>query len=313
MKKKVLTLILCLTMALSLEACGGNDPVETPSQEQDTAEEKNEDQPQETVSDKPETEHSADPDEKVELTPDTIDKYFGFEYVAVADDAITEFTFVPSDIHGPSIPCAYTDTTAPDLNQITTIGNPSYEDFLPYVTIGKYDESLLGYHNGHIKLDDNNLDYYKSYEVLPLIEDKNIPIANSSYGTQCALLGPSEVIDTANFGSKLLLYNASDDFVSAMDGTFVGFSGDISPLGFTIGEDITNESTIEDVVTKYPPSEGRFYNTSANCIVLTWNTASGTVVEITFSRSNNDDNHTASKVTMRSADMPEDIFEIVRL
>ena len=64
-----------------------------------------------------------------------------------------------------------------------------------------------------------------------------------------ALLAPSEILDTipAN-GADLLIYNNSDDFVSAMEGTFVGFQMNFGQMDLTVAGDITAESTIEDVV-----------------------------------------------------------------
>ena len=93
MKRKILTMMLCCTMAFSLAACGSkqeepvNAEVNEQSEEKDEAEEA-----QETVKEEePVSEPEVEEPEQVELTADTIDKYFGFEYADVADDAITGF------------------------------------------------------------------------------------------------------------------------------------------------------------------------------------------------------------------------------
>lgn len=158
MKRKVLTMMLCCTMAFSLAACGGkqeepvNAEVNEQSEEKDEAEEA-----QETVKEEePVTEPEIEEPEQVELTADTIDKYFGFEYADVADDAITGFSFTNDADYGNSVieigllPAAYTDTTAPDLTQVQRDDwnfGTSTAEFVPYtcllssqgwVSFGKY-------------------------------------------------------------------------------------------------------------------------------------------------------------------------------
>ena len=91
MKKKILTLMLSAVMVFSLAACGSKEePVaETEaSSEEETTEQVSE--PSESEIEEP---------EQVELTADTIDKYFGFEYTDVADDSVTGFELTVRSVY----------------------------------------------------------------------------------------------------------------------------------------------------------------------------------------------------------------------
>lgn len=318
MKRKILTMMLCCTMALSLAACGSKqeEPVNAEATEQ--SEEK--DEAQETVKEEeePVAEPEAEEPEQVELTADTIDKYFGFEYADVADDAITGFSFTNDAEYGNStieinsLPAAYADTTAPDLTQVEDVLHIDSQSFKPYTTIqpdlgiwhndGKYtilkdNIAIYGDIDGTNTLD--GTEFACDTRIRDYLVEQNIPAVNNDY----AVLVPGQVLDTIPNGANLLIYNDSDDYVSVMDGTFVGLSMNFYDKDLTVAGDITAESTIEDVVAKYAPSSGTIADNGA--IILTWNTASGTVVEITFSANENK----ALSVKMISADMPSDIFE----
>ena len=116
-------MLLCCTMAFSLAACGSKqeEPANTEVNEQS---DEKEEEDTKSVEEEPTPEPEVEEPEQVELTADTIDKYFGFEYADVADDAITGFSFTNDADYGNSVieisslPAAYTDTTAPDLTQV---------------------------------------------------------------------------------------------------------------------------------------------------------------------------------------------------
>ena len=257
MKRKVLTMMLCCTMALSLAACGSKqeEPVNTEvnkqSEEKDEAEEA-----QETVKEEePVAEPEVEEPEQVELTADTIDKYFGFEYADVADDAITGFSFTNNADYGNSVievgslPAAYTATTAPDLTQIEDITHTSTQSFKPYTLVnpdlmlwtteGKYallqdNIAIYGEINNSVTLD--GTDFAGDARIRDYLMEQNIPTAAFYEGrAHYAVLIPGQVLDTipAN-GADLLVYNASDDFVSVMDGTFVGLSMNFNQMDLAV-------------------------------------------------------------------------------
>ena len=325
MKRKILTVMLCCTMAFSLAACGGKqeEPVNTEVNEQ--SEEKDEaEEAQETVKE----EESVSEPEQVELTADTIDKYFGFEYADVADDAITGFSFTNDADYGNStieinsLPAAYADTTAPDFTQITYLDSLNIHDaaaLVPYKNFVEGWEMPFEYGGNYTILKDeiaiygaiepgrnpiDSTDGARSLELLNYLKEGDFPHFVRNNYNYYAILLPGEVLDTIPAkGADLLIYNDSDDYVSVMDGTFVGLSMYFNKMDLAVAGDITAESTIEDVVAKYAPSAGTITDNGA--IVLTWNTASGTVAQITFAA----DTHKAVSVKMISADMPADIFE----
>ncbi len=330
MKKKVLTMMLCFTMAFSLAACGSKqeEPVNAETNEQS---DEKEEEDTKSAEEEPTPEPEAEEPEQVELTADTIDKYFGFEYADVADDAITGFSFTNDAEYGNStieinsLPAAYADTTAPDLTQITTSGPLDMHDvaaFVPYKNFYEGWEMPFEYGGNYTILKDeiaiygaiasgrnpiDSTDGARSLELLNYLKEGDFPnFVHENYNYYAILL-PGEVLDTIPAkGADLLIYNDSDDFVSVMDGTFVGLSMNFNQMDLAVAGDITDESAIGDVVTKYAPSAGTI--TDNGSIVLTWNTASGTVVEITFAA----DTYKAVSVKMISADIPADIFETLQ-
>lgn len=317
MKKKIITMLLCCTMAFSLAACGSKQEEPANAEVNEQSDEKEEEDTK-SVEEEPTPEPEVEEPEQVELTADTIDKYFGFEYADVADDAITGFSFTNDADYGNSVieisslPAAYTDTTAPDLTQVEDVLHVDSQSFKPYTTVlpdqgiwhndGKYtilkdNIAIYGDIDGTNTLDGTEFAY--DTRIRDYLVEQNIPAVNNDY----AVLVPGQVLDTIPNGANLLIYNDSDDYVSVMDGTFVGLSMNFYDKDLTVAGDITAESTIEDVVVKHAPSSGTIADNGA--IILTWNTASGTVVEITFSANENK----ALSVKMISADMPSDIFE----
>jgi hypothetical protein len=315
-------------MILSLAACGNKtdevkETADMNSSKQDRVEEtvKEDEEP---VSE-PEVDKVPD---QVELTADTIDRYFGFQYANVAEDSITGFSFTNDADYGNSVieigslPAAYTATTAPDLTQIEDITHTSTQSFKPYTLVNP--DCMLWTTEGKYALLQDNIAIYGDIDssatldgsefagdarIRDYLVEQNIPTAAFYEGrAHYAVLVPGQVLDTipAN-GADLLVYNASDDFVSVMDGTFVGLSMNFDQMDLAVAGDITAESTIEDVVAKHAPSAGTI--TDNGSIVLTWNTASGTVVEITFAA----DTYKAMSVKMITSDVPADIFEMLHL
>lgn len=331
MKNKILTLSLCLIMILGLAACGNQTDE---AKETAGGNASKQDRIEETVKEdeEPVSEPEVDkvPDEQVELTADTIDRYFGFQYANVAEDSITGFSFTNDAEYGNSVieigslPAAYTVTTAPDLTQIAPSGSldMSAAAFVPYksfyegwempfehggsYTILKDEIAIYGaIESGRNPID--SMDGALSLELLNYLKEGEYPNFVSENYNYYAVLLPGEVLDTIPVrGADLLIYNDSDDVVSVMDGTFVGLSMNFDQMDLTVAGDITAESTIEDVVAQHAPSTGTIADNGT--IVLTWNTASGTVVEITFAA----DTYKAMSVKMITADVPADIFETLQ-
>ncbi len=75
----------------------------------------------------------------------------------------------------------------------------------------------------------------------------------------------------------------------------------------TVAELITADSTINEVVAKYAPTEGTILDNGA--IVLTWKTADNTTVEITFSANE----YKAMSVKILAPDMPPEILQGLKL
>ena len=110
MKKKILTLMLSAVMVFALAACGSNEEpaAETEASIEETTEPASESS--ESASEEP---------EQVELTADTIDKYFGFEYADTADEAISGFSVEIEQPYGTEVigaskvPVAYSASGCP--------------------------------------------------------------------------------------------------------------------------------------------------------------------------------------------------------
>ena len=103
--------------------------------------------------------------------------------------------------------------------------------------------------------------------------------------------------------------NHTSNFITTDDATVAGF---VAPLGeaglkITVGDFITTDSTIKDVVAKYAPTEGTILDNGA--IVLTWKTADGTTTEITFSSNE----YKAMSVKILAPDITPEILQGLEL
>lgn len=327
MKKKILTLTLCLTMIACLAACGkqADEPKEVASQSN-------------SKEDKIETVVEEEPaEEQVELTADTIDKYFGFEYADVADASETGFELTFEESYGiatvtaPSVPVRYSDA-APSTTDLAAdiqawIGetvdqnNLSVDDRMPVfnpfsvltVTMGLgdggWDETQTFTSARHT----NPGDMQTASDALAWVEvDPTASWSDHNYGfasNYYAVMLPNDVfnlIDTETRGLKLVVSNPTDNFAIVDNCDIVGldmpFANDFASV--KVAGDIEAESTIEDVVAKHAPTSGTIDEANGN-IILTWKTADGTVMDITFAA----DTYKALSVRIIAFDITDEIIE----
>lgn len=310
MKNKILTLSLCCAMICSLAACGSK--TDEPKSSADTSASKQEEAKQ-TV-DTEATKLEEEP-EQVKLTADTIDKYFGFKYTDVADDAITGFTLKVDQAYGTEtlnvnhVPMKYSESGCPSINELADRINKST---LPTnISFGLYFQpftTLLS--NGDMYTWGNDYNYstrpvnmdgtwagdsggysHETPEWKWATSNKLAPIylyrnnRKKTRDTLYAMMQPKSVMSalTQDTQAKLLITNYASDFAKVEDCEITGFITYFASdkVNVTIADNITSESTIKDVVAKYAPSKGTIADDGS--VTLTWNTASGTTTEITFS------------------------------
>lgn len=302
MKKKILTLLLSTVMIFSLAACGSKEePVaETEASSEETTEQASE-------SSEPEPEEP----EHVELTADTIDKYFGFKYTDVADEAITGFTVTTKQGYGTAtlnvarVPMAYSEADCPSMEEFAKDwneylskdeNNSAAPYFMPFTNI----HSKMGnvwnqfYYVGHVSLDEGeNVAPYNSPDesAYAWAVDNNLPAVYYRSGEweeqyeNYPIMQPDSVMNAFDneYRKGFLITNHNPEYASVdtgeVTGLFIPFGSDRADV--TVAGFITADSTIKDVVAKYAPTEGTMLDNGA--IVLTWKTASGTTTEITFS------------------------------
>ena len=312
MKNKILTLSLGLTMIFSLAACGGKN--EEPKEAAGTSVSKQEEAKQTAEAEATKLEEEP---EQVKLTADTIDKYFGFKYTDVADDAITGFTLKVDQAYGTEtlnvnhVPMKYSESGCPSTNELAerfnkyaqSTTNPIGLYFDPFTEMlygGVYTYGCMFGCVWHVNMDgtdarNNNGNFNvihetpewkwaKSNKLTPVC----LYVSNDRKNTSMlyAMMQPKSVMNALNqdnLHAGLLITNRASDFARVEDGEITGlitsFASD--EMNITVANDITSESTIKDVVAKYAPSKGTIADNGA--ITLTWNTASGTTTEITFS------------------------------
>ena len=321
MKRKILTMMLCCTMVLSLAACGSKqeEPVNAKATEQ--SEEKDEvDDAQETVKEEeePVAEPEAEEPEQVELTADTIDKYFGFEYADVADDAITGISFeIPYKLDGedtsavvyvPSVPCKYSEAEHPVVCK-------EIKNYRPGVSVDPYGVGLT---SNNISLDTGKAVLDQSVEtpldpakVVNTITSMGVPYVDvSDYEHVYPIMMPRTVANAYNQPnnySAFIITNTSDEYISLDEAQITGFMTSFSDSGSAyvntvVANGITGNSTVQDAAKVVAPTGGTMLDNGA--IVLTWVTASGTTVEITFAK----DTYKALSLKVLSADMTPEIL-----
>lgn len=312
MKNKILTLSLGLTMIFSLAACGSK--TDEPKEAAGTSVSKQEEAKQTA---KAETAKSEEEPEQVKLTADTIDKYFGFKYTDVADDAITGFTLKVDQAYGTEtlnvnhVPMKYSESGCPQINELAerfnkyaqSTTNPIKLYFDPFTEMlygGAYTYGCMFGCVWHVNMDgtdarNNNGNFNVTHETPEWKWAKSnkltpvcLYVSNDRKNTSMlyAMMQPKSVMNALNqndLHAGLLITNHTSDFAKVEDGEITGlitsFASD--KMNVTIADDITSESTIKDVVAKYAPSKGTIADNGA--VTLTWNTASGTTTEITFS------------------------------
>ena len=310
MKNKILTLSLGLTMIFSLAACGSK--TDEPKSSADTSVSKQEEAKQTAEA---ETAKSEEEPEQVKLTADTIDKYFGFKYTDVADDAITGFTLKVNQAYGTEtlnvnhVPMKYSESGCPLINELAERFNnyakldvdPVGLYFNPFTEL-LYEGKVYAWSNyygclWHVNMDGTNANgsdgsLNETPEWKWAVSNKLTPVHMYMPNNQdrksilYAIMQPKSVMNALNrddLHAGLLITNRASDFARVEDGEITGlitsFASD--KMNITVADNITSESTIKDVVAKYAPSKGTIADNGA--ITLTWNTASGTTTEITFS------------------------------
>jgi len=325
-------------MIISLAACGNQTDE---AKETADANVSKQDRVEETVKEEePVSEPEIEEPEQVELTADTIDKYFGFEYADVADDAITGFTLEVNQAYGTEtlsvarVPMVYSDSECPSIDELAgrfndyaqpgvdPVGlyfNP-FTELLSQATAYSWAADAYGC-LWHVNADGSragSMDgstaetaewtYANDNGLTPVYLD---PFGYGDRGmtvnTLYAMMQPDSVmnaLDKNSLRAGLLIANHNPDFARVEDGEITGlvipFNSD--KINVTVAGIITSESTVEDVVAKYAPSEGTIADNGE--IVLTWNTASGTVVEITFAG----DTYQATSVKILAADITPEIL-----
>ena len=312
MKRKILTVMLCCTMAFSLAACGGKqeEPVNAEVNEQIT-EKDDAEEAQETVKEEePVAEPEAEEPEQVELTADTIDKYFGFEYADVADDAITGISFeIPYKLDGedtsavvyvPSVPCKYSEAEHPLISK-------EIKNYLPGVSVDIYG---VGITSSNIPLDEGETPLDPA-EVVNTITSMGVPYVDiSDYQHVYPIMMPRTVSNAytqINNYAAFIITNTSDEYISLDEAQITGFITSFSDSGSAyvntvVADAINGNSTVQDAAKVVAPTSGTMLDNGA--IVLTWVTASGTTVEITFAA----DTYKALSLKVLSADMTPEIL-----
>ena len=312
MKKKILTLMLSAVMVFSLAACGSKEePVaETEaSSEEETTEQVSE--PSEPEIEEP---------EQVELTADTIDKYFGFEYTDVADDSVTGFELTVTESYGtatvkaPSVPVRYSDTATSTTELAQTIQNWATDDFdanhgmddsrmpmfNPFTLLSttyniKHPEAASSElvstddgRNRHRHTAEGNLQLTE--EAMGWIEVDSTASwcdnMETGAGSYYAIMLPNDtfnVIDSETRGVTLTVSNDTENFaiVDNCNITYLNMPFTSNFASVTVAGDINADSAIEDVVAKHAPTSGTIDENNGN-IILTWTTTSGTIMDITF-------------------------------
>lgn len=336
MKKKILTLMLSAVMVFALAACGSKEePVaETEASIEETTEQASES-----------SEPASEEPEEVELTADTIDKYFGFEYTDTADEAISGFSVEIEQPYGtevigaPKIPTAYSESGCPSTADYMAkmndhISGPDFNGGLdynilfdpctaleapyqPYAFQGLYGVATT------VRVDGSTFDEWNVYEnpgspgevhnwaSENAIASLTIPDYGQQY-VEYPVVAPNAVFNVLNDSNHhvgVLVANNTPDFITTDDAVVTGL---VAPLGeaglkITVGDLITADSTIKDVVAKYAPTEGTILDNGA--IVLTWKTAEGTTVEITFSSNE----YKAMSVKILAPDMTPEILQGLKL
>lgn len=337
MKNKILTLSLGLTMIFSLAACGGKTDESKDSAS--TSESKQEGVKQTAEA---ETAKSEEEPEQVKLTADTIDKYFGFKYTDVADEAISEFSATIEQPYGtevisvPKIPIAYSASGCPSTaelaDKIKTDAAKGENDvycemggifnaapfnvFSQCVTICPKLEFADFETRLHMIHTDGSVVYtYKDYQgefakkALAFARDHSLVSITPghdehNYNEAYAIIAPDSVMTTGKKNNTLLITNHKPEFASVDDAEVTGLVAafDSPDMKITVGGVITADSTIKDVVAKFAPTEGTLLENGA--VVLTWKTAEGTTVEITFSLNE----YKAMSVKILSPDMTPEII-----
>ena len=313
MKNKILTLSLGLIMICSLAACGSK--TDEPKETAGTSVSKQEEAKQTAEAEATKLEEEP---EQVKLTADTIDKYFGFKYTDVADDAITGFTLKVDQAYGTEtlnvnhVPMKYSESGCPSIDELADRINKStlptsapfglyFQPFTKLATDEKNCPILYAWGNNYtystyqVNMDgnwagDSGTYTHETPEWKWATSNKLAPmylynVTRNVKDILYAMMQPKSFMSalTQDTQSKLLITNYASDFAKVEDCEITGFITYFASdkMNVTIADNITSESTIKDVVAKYAPSKGTIADDGS--VTLTWNTASGTTTEITFS------------------------------
>lgn len=311
MRKKLLTVTLTIFMALSLAACG-NDKKD--SDEADAMKTEAEETTVEESAEETSVKEAVEEPEVVELTADTVDKYYGFEYAATAPDSMSGFSIVcESDneyFTSPTVPAKLSAVTA------SAFDNNNSEDricgglFIGWDFSGKYftdglrvgscrwlvdnPETIMSGMNCEM-LDPGQPTWIVSdyehptalKETFELLENVHYDPKESGELEYYTVLSPYEIREVLGKYDQIIeVTNYSDQWafgdceVTAFSYRIAKENDSYCSVLTTIADSITVESKLADVVAANAPTSGTLDN-SGN-VVLTWLTESGTTVDITF-------------------------------
>lgn len=320
MRKKLLIVTLTIFMALSLIACSGDkkDSDETDAMktavEETTVEKSTEETVVDESTEETSVEETVEEPEVVELTADTIDKYYGFEYAATAPDSMSGFSIVCESENeyftSPTVPAKLSVVTA------SAFDNNNSEDglcggiFTGWNFNGKYFTDGLRVGSCRWLVDDPQtcmsgmncemLDPGQSTwivsdyehptalkETFELLENVHHDPKDSGELEYYTVLSPYEIREIiSEYDQNIEVTNYSDQWAFG-DCEVTAFSYSISKENdsycntlTTVADSITVNSKLADAVAANAPTSGTL-DTSGN-VVLTWLTESGTTVDITF-------------------------------
>ncbi len=307
MKNKILTLILTASMAIGLMACGSktDEPEPAPVAEPET----------EASVDASEADTEEEP-EVVELTADTIDKYYGFTYADVADNRMSS---IEAELHNESsqwrdstfsveqVPAKFSEVTASAFEAETPshakesdpfVGG-SVMDFIDMNMGGMigYTGKTLGWIDGAPSVEgydvqDNYFNAIDSDTVHDawnyLAQNTDAPVFdfNDEGRTDaCVMALFNKEVRKISGGStvQVVAENTTDNWASILTCDLTQFSVSLSGLqendSVTIGHLIVKDSKLSDIVAHSAPTSGTM---DKGLVILTWTTESGTDVTVEF-------------------------------
>ena len=288
MKKKILATMLAAMMVLSLAACGKKDTAKADANEKVSEAEMLTESPA-TLED--ESTEAASTEAADELTADTIDKYYGFEYSksVPADEIPAELS--DADANTPiltitAMPATFDQllANAPDETKGRMLGDTSAMDRKDLISIiNKYPDLFTT---------DGCTLIYKgpiqnvSQERYGAGEDGTTPANETgAYSNSYTMPGPAlllanETRDTYSLGFTVKVINPTADFIRSEDAQWTDISMDANDAqrAYKIGKtgQVTNGTDIKTLLadSTFPkPTSGTIRE---HMVVLTWACDDGT-------------------------------------